>query len=119
MEVQKRDRITTIVGAVIVVICVIIALNLLSGNREPSGSRQTANDTLGARTAARLFVRDRLKSHSSAKFGSISASSLDNSRYSFSGYVDAQNSFGAQIRTHFSGVVRYKTGTWVLESLSL
>ncbi len=119
MEAQKKDRIKTIVGAVIVVICVIIGLNLLSGNKEPSVSRQTTSDTLGARTAARLFVRDRLKSPGSAKLGTISASSRGNSRYSFSGYVDSQNSFGANIRTRFSGVVRYNNGTWILESLSL
>jgi len=97
---------------VILVLAVLIA---------SSGCGEVDNDsTLGARSVARSFVRDRLKSPGSAKFGTISATSLGNSRYSFSGYVDADNSFGANIRTHFSGVVRlHDNKTWRLENLSM
>ena len=102
----------------VAVVSVLVLAVLVASNASSCGGGET-DSTLGARTAARMFVRDRLKSPSSAKFGTVSASSLGNSRYSFSGYVDAQNSFGAQIRTRFSGVVRYNDGTWILESISM
>ena len=42
-----------------------------------------------------------------------------NDRYRVSSYVDSQNSFGAMIRTSFTGVIKEAYGGWELESLVL
>ena len=115
VERRNKQRRLFFGAMAVLVIGLITVITILDNNSSPG-----AGDTLGARTAARMFVRDRLKSPGSAKFGTISATSLGSNRYSFSGYVDAQNSFGAEIRTHFSGIVRlHENKTWILESLSL
>jgi hypothetical protein len=56
------------------------------------------------------FVKDRLVSPGSAKFEWITEPDCKIEKtdfeYSISSWVDSQNSFGALIRTRFSGVVR-------------
>ena len=67
------------------------------------------------------FVEQRLKSPRSADFrfgGYRDVTNLGNGRYKVNSYVDAENSFGANIRTHFNGVIRRKDGAWVLEYLT-
>lgn len=75
----------------------------------------------GALVAMEMFVEKRLKSPASAEFApglsSEKVSYLGGQRYLVQSYVDSQNSFGAQIRTHFSGVVKEADGEWILESL--
>jgi hypothetical protein len=40
--------------------------------------------------------------------------------YNFSSYVDAQNSFGAKIRTYYSGeAVVDKTGNWIVTQFEM
>jgi len=40
------------------------------------------------------------------------------SSISFSSYVDSQNSFGAMIRTHFSGIIKETNSGWLIEELN-
>lgn len=57
-----------------------------------------------------IYVQNRLKSPSSAKFASTSNSNiqdLGNSVYQVNSYVDAQNSFGAMLRTDYSCKIEY------------
>ena len=77
---------------------------------------------LDAYCMAQRFVEQRLKSPRSVKWPWISYKScttyLDNNRYRISTYCDAQNSFGALIRTHFVCIVKYiGSNDWRLESL--
>ena len=74
----------------------------------------------GAWAYTQLFVEKRLKSPSTAKFrfgGSRDVTDLGGGLYSVDSYVDSQNSFGATIRTHFSGKIRESGSTWIMESL--
>lgn len=63
----------------------------------------------------KFYVQGRLKSPSTAIFQPVRQWShtryLGGNEYSFRGYVDSENSFGASIRTYFEGVVRW-TGTY-------
>lgn len=61
-------------------------------------------DNSHAWTHAQLAVKSRLKSPSTAKFCSYSKAQISNSggTYTVKGYVDAQNGFGATIRTNFT-----------------
>lgn len=73
----------------------------ISGDTE-NGARHTDSE---AWTCAKKIVKDNLKSPSSAKFCAISDATIThvgNGQYRVSGWVDAQNSFGAVIREYFT-----------------
>jgi len=87
-----------------------------------SGNIRTSGDTTGAWVGMTYFVKDRLKSPSSAKFeyaGARNVIKLDNDRYRIRSYVDAQNAFGSPIRMRFEGVVRKTSSSWALEELNI
>ncbi|MBU4185805.1 MAG: hypothetical protein KKI12_10040 [Proteobacteria bacterium] len=72
------------------------------------------------------FVKRRLKSPSTAEFPGVfdgkldHVTSLDGQKYRIVSYVDAQNSFGAQIRTRFIGEIQQVSDDqWQLISLNL
>lgn len=81
------------------------------------------HDPIAAFVMSEGFVKDRLKSPSSAKFQPYSASNvrdLGNGVYEVTGYVDAQNSFGAMIRNRYYCKLRYAGGDrWVAESVEV
>jgi hypothetical protein len=90
----------------------------------PSQQQADVPDKIGAWTMAEEFVKKSLKAPSTADFGSLFGDNQDpqeNVVYEGSGnyrvtiWVDAQNSFGAKIRTHFILKLHDKgTGTWEL-----
>ena len=72
------------------------------------------------------FVKQRLKSPSTAKFPGVFDGKLDhvtalgNQTYRIVSYVDAQNSFGAMMRTKFVGEIKQTSkDRWQLISLNL
>lgn len=68
-----------------------------------------SDDKYYAATAAQNEVKKRLKSPSSAKFPSISKYNITQSSdgvFTVTGYVDAENSLGATIRTNFTVKIR-------------
>ena len=72
---------------------------------------KTKADNTAAYVMVQETVRGQLKSPSTAKFPvdyknpEVSVIHYGNQRYSVKSYVDSQNSFGATIRTRFSGEV--------------
>ncbi len=81
-----------------------------------------SSNTLGAWTYMKEFVRQRLKSPSTAEFpfgGHRDVTALGDSRYLVESYVDSQNSFGATLRTRFRGVIKKTQSGWELESLAI
>jgi len=76
----------------------------------------------GAWAYMQIFVEKRLKSPKSADFpfggGTYHTTDLGGGRYKVNSYVDSQNAFGANIRTHFDGIIKRKDGGWVLEYLN-
>ena len=69
------------------------------------------------------FVKERLKSPSTADFPhvwNVYFADMGNRTWKVAAYVDAQNSFGATIRTRFISVVKYVgNDRWVLVSLDM
>ncbi len=61
-------------------------------------------------TLCEMRTRDTLKAPRSAKFPWVKKASFDGSLAILKSYVDAQNSFGAMIRTNYICTVRYKGG---------
>lgn len=71
---------------------------------ERNAERQFQRDRAEAVAMAKEFVKRRLKAPASADFASIlehSVTPAGSNQFVVSGYVDAQNSFGAQIRTRY------------------
>lgn len=70
-------------------------------------------------------VKSKLKAPGTAKFQSLWEGRYDNvvnagQRYFFKSYVDAQNSFGATIRTRFEcSVTQVEKGKWSINKLEL
>lgn len=69
------------------------------------------------------FVEKRLKAPSTAEFCSYSDATvldLGDGRFRVSAYVNAENSFGAKVRTTYICVLKSKDGdTWTLERLNM
>lgn len=83
-------------------------------------------DNCGAWVATQMFIKQRLKSPSTASFGrwfeqtcSEVVTPLGNYRYRIKAWVDSQNSFGGIIRTNFTAVVREQNSKWILESIEI
>lgn len=101
------------VGAVLLVCCIwAVAKGVFGGD-------SAADKTTDAKQVCEQFVKDQLKSPGSAKFTGASAST-GGSTYTVTGDVDAQNSFGGLLRSHYTCVVRLddQAKEWRLVSLS-
>ena len=85
-------------------------------------AKKTSNH-VGAYVYMQQFVERKLKSPKTADFpgpASKYCRPLGDYRYRVDAYVDSQNSFGALIRTKFSGIIKENVGedTWTIESLN-
>lgn len=88
---------------------------------------KTSDNTLEAYTMMSGFVKERLKSPSSAKFPSAfdipreeQVTKLDNYIYQIDSTVESQNSFGAMIRSRFKGKVQQvDESNWKLIELKI
>ena len=81
-----------------------------------------ADDVHGAWAYMQIAVQQRLKNPRSADFpfgGSRHVTPLGADRYRVSSYVDAKNSYGAEMRTNFNGVIKKVSGGWQVESLKI
>ncbi len=69
------------------------------------------------------FVEERLKAPATANFcsyGDATVTDLGGGRFKVLAYVDAENSFGAKLRNHYTCVLKSSDGsTWSLESLDM
>ncbi len=81
-------------------------------------------DELNAFIAGQRLVKDRLKAPSTAKFsdyyrGDSGASRVKGTTFRTWGYVDAQNSFGAMLRSQYLAFLNHDGGYWNLDYLLL
>ncbi|CNI09636.1 putative cell division protein [Yersinia frederiksenii] len=106
------------------VIFILIALFFKSCS---SGEKQTndyCSDSISAYVHSKDLIAKSLKSPSTAKFSSYSDTSVISNgecNFAIDGYVDAQNSFGAVIRTRFNATIRFdeKSQTYYLDKLKI
>jgi len=90
------------------------------------GTKQDTNRAYPseAAIAAEEFVKDILKAPGTAEFNSYDpdkVTEIEKNRFKVTGWVDAENSFGAKIRSRYLAVVRYEPtdGKWCLEEISI
>jgi hypothetical protein len=88
-----------------------------------SDSSSSGPTKIEAFVMSQSFVEKMLKAPSTADFCSYSdatVTDLGDGRFRVSAYVDAQNSFGAKIRTNYTSVLKTTDGNrWMLESLHM
>jgi len=130
-----RRKVESIVlcGALVVMPVLAVALVLMGGLPDRSSSHETKaiaassseqTDRISAIRHAQRAIRDRLKSPATAEFPSTRdalnhVSLLGNHRYRITSYVDAQNSFGALIRSAYTATVRVDGARYRVESAEL
>jgi hypothetical protein len=85
-------------------VLIFIASSGTSSDKEP--------DDISACVAAREFVRRELKAPATAEFPSCSAMSIthktNSNKWTVQSHVDAQNSFGAMLRSNFLAEMEYQ-----------
>lgn len=95
---------------------------VFGGSSAATAPKVRTPDQFDAQVMCQQFVTDRLKAPASAVYASgraVQRERLDGDRYRIRSYVDAQNSFGAQVRTSFDCTVRYTHDEqWSLEQLT-
>jgi hypothetical protein len=118
------------VGGAAILIVLAIGFFMLATNNRRSGttpatptSYSSKPDVSAPITYAQGFVRRRLKSPSSASFpwsfDEYNVTDLGLGHWRVSGYVDAQNGFGATIRTHWSVEMQDEGASWKLLDASI
>lgn len=98
-----------------------------AGPTTTSAPKITQEKKLGAFDVCKEFVKDRLKSPSSAKFrnffqndGEVTVTSTDGRTYTVVSSVDSENSFGASLRSDFTCTVTNTSGDhWQLQDINI
>lgn len=84
-----------------------------------SSSSYSSDSEIDAYTTAKNIISKNLKAPSTAKFLSYDRQSITISGniYTVNGYVDAQNSFGAMLRSYYTVTLRGSAYNWNIESI--
>jgi len=122
LEKKNKTKKNAGVGCLVLIIVVILAVYLLIPERDPDAWKKEDN-SFAAYIMTEDWVKERLKSPSTAKFPDEKNEhtfKIDAHRYKIISYVDAQNSFGASIRTKFiAEVEQVNENKWILISLEI
>ena len=119
---SARDRQAILLLGVAIVVAIVIALGFWihsASSPRPSSrpaqwksARDIYGDEFCAWIMAKQFVEDRLKSPGTAEYGWQSqdecVTDLGGQQYRIEGWVDAQNSFGAKMRSDFTLTIQYQ-----------
>lgn len=101
----------TIFASLAIIVALLVIIGLLAGSCSGSSSGKTDNwnTESWAKSYAQIIVKDNLKAPSTAKFCNtateMKATNLGGAKWKVTGWVDAQNSFGAMIRSDFEVVL--------------
>lgn len=115
---KRRDGYVLL--ALVALLVVGVAVALLLPQRQAAPAAEVANP----RTAWRICqdkVRDGLKAPSSADFPAYDEAAVGHSRQQWTvrSYVDADNSFGAKLRTRYTCTLHFDGALWSVESLDV
>ena len=120
---SKRLTLAILVAIVLVPLVAWLAgvnpANFGYGRSAPRVTDPGAGHEVTAWQQCRDTARDQLKAPASAEFARYDASAVryrGAGRYEVNSYVDAQNSFGAQVRTAYACTLRSEAGAWNLET---
>ena len=119
-EKQKADQQWSI-GCFAVVLFVILCAFFSCRNYKPSPEAIADGDKYEAWYYAQQFAKMELSTPKSADFPSyhtdgVSVTALGDDKFSVCGYVDAQNAFGAVVRSRFEAKISREGKKWYLDS---
>lgn len=94
---RPRDVALGCLGIAFLVLVLVIASRSSTEEKDPN----PGNDKISAMVTCEKFVRDRLKAPATTTFTGLRMMDRGEHHWSVTGYVDAQNGFGALIRNQF------------------
>ncbi|MCO1336801.1 hypothetical protein MO867_20960 [Microbulbifer sp. OS29] len=105
-------------------LCAIVALTNCSSETPEERAARNCQSELSAFSMAQAFTKRRLKSPKTADFSGWNDSVVvyqGDCIHTVQGWVDAQNSFGASVRTHYVAKLEYlkDEDKWHLHSLNM
>lgn len=107
-------------GCILFLIVVLsIFITWLSPSHDPE-KEQERQDVLASFVYSQQYIKDELKTPSTAKFAGVGESNiqkLDKETYRITSFVDAQNNFGATLRTNYVIVMKKNGSGWGVEKL--
>lgn len=116
---KKASSASLIVILLIVITC--IGLVVIFGQKKPGGSSTSTDLKMNSWYACETFIERSLKAPSTAKFEPYNQQVITWTLEEYtvnSIYVDAENSFGANIRTRFKCTVQHAGDNWKLVDLT-
>lgn len=121
---EKIDAASGCFTLVVILAFVVFFFSNCGGSSNSSSTTSKQPDKFDAYVMSQLFVKDALKAPSTAKFPVYSEDMVvDGGDGSFivSAYVDAQNSFGAMMRSNYVCIMQYDKATdeWALKGLDI
>lgn len=103
----RKNLKLNITSLIILMVFVVLAIGSTSGNSD----KVSGPNKINAKVMAESFLEERLKAPSTAVYPWVSVddvvTELADNKYRYRSYVDAENSFGAKVRTYFEIVVQY------------
>lgn len=125
---QRRaadDRLLKVFGIAIAIMLAGLVAGLVAISRQnheisddsPPAEARPEVTIFEAEDQCEEFVKRRLKAPSTAKFEGTTARTVAE-KWIVTGQVDAQNSFGAPLRSYFECTMRVEGDEWVLESVT-
>lgn len=107
-------------GCILFLIVVLsIFITWLSPSHDPE-KEQERQDVLASFVYSQQYIKDELKTPSTAKFAGVGESNiqkLDKETYRITSFVDAQNNFGTTLRTNYVIVMKKNGSGWGVEKL--
>lgn len=119
---ERKNQIYGIITLLVITALCLIIFSTCSNNGDDSSEKPDEPTETDAFIMCRLFVEDRLKAPRTAKFPASSTAKISqsNNRFTVSSYVDAENGFGALIRSDFLCVVEYQGDeNWILKDIQI
>lgn len=113
---KKNNNLLIFTIVVSLIACGCIAIVIFAWQSGGSNN-STQVDGTEANIMCQQLVTDRLKAPSTAKFSDFTNTQVYNiqgqpNTFRAIGYVDAQNSFGAMLRSNYTCDIRYNSGEW-------
>ena len=114
-------------GGIVAIVFVVMIVGLIWLGQQPRDPNEwkRRDNSVAAYVLMKDQVIHRLKAPSTAKFpdqhdSDVMIARSDDHSYTVYGFVDAQNSFGAMIRTHYTGVIQQSgEEEWKLVGLTI
>ncbi len=108
-------------GCLTIIFILFILFSIFSMCSGGGNGKSSSSDKHGAYVACQSFVKQRLKSPSSADFpwGADSSADVGAGKWLINGHVDAKNSFGVDVRTKYSCTVQRSGSSWNLINLQM